>query len=112
MLVLQMLLRALCIRVGCHLALLYLVVCLKFYLDITYFACFSWFDKGSGNPTKNPNDPVGVDLARIGLGAPPRPLLVGATPRPSAPGLAGGEGWFCLLSVSPLSPFYLSFADA
>ena len=48
--------------------------------------------KSLGNPDENPNDPLGVDLALIGLGAPPRPLLVGATPLPSAAGLAGGEG--------------------
>ena len=68
--------------------------------------------KALGNPDANPNDPVGVDLARIGLGGPSRPPLVGATPHPSSPGLDGGEGWFCLFSVSVLSPFYLSFADA
>ena len=59
----------------------------------------------------NPNDPLGVYLTRIGLGVLSRPPLVGATPCPSAPGLAGGEGWFCLFSVSMLSLFYLSFAD-
>ena len=68
--------------------------------------------KALGNPDANPNDPMGVDLARISLGGPSRSPLAGVTPRPSGPGLDGGEGWFCLLSVSPLSPFYLSFADA
>ena len=68
--------------------------------------------KALGNPDENPKDPLGVDLTRIGLGAPLRPPLVGATPCPSAPGIAGGEGWFCLFSVSALSPFYLSFVDA
>ena len=48
--------------------------------------------KALGNPTKNPSDPVGVDLARIGLGAPPRPPLAGTTLGPSGPGHAGGEG--------------------
>ena len=67
--------------------------------------------KALGNPTENPSDPMGVDLAQIGLGALPRPPLVGVTPRPFAPGLDGGEGWFCLFSVFALSPFYLSFAD-
>jgi hypothetical protein len=32
---------------------------------------------------KNPSHPTGVDVTRIGLGAPPRPPLVGKTPRPS-----------------------------
>ena len=50
--------------------------------------------KALGNPNINPNDPLGVDLARIGLAGPLRPPLVGATPRPSALGLAGSEGWF------------------
>jgi hypothetical protein len=60
----------------------------------------------------NPNDPMGVDLARIGLGAPPRPPLVGMTPGPSGPGQASGEGYICLLfSISALSPFYLSLVD-
>ena len=66
--------------------------------------------KALGNFDVNPNDPLGVDLARIGLGGPSRPPLVGATPRPSAPGLASSEGWFCLFSVSVLSIF-LSFTD-
>ena len=97
---------------SCHLALLCLAICLKFYLDLTYFACFSWFDEGSRNPAKNPNDPMGVDLARIGLGAPPRPLLAGIAPEPSSPGQTGGEGYICLLfSIPTLCPFYLSFAD-
>ena len=68
--------------------------------------------KALGNNNTNPNDPMGVDLARIGLGGPSRPPLVGVTPRPFAPGLDGGEGWFCLFSVFALSPFYLSFVDA
>ena len=68
--------------------------------------------KALGNFDVNPNDPLGVDLAQISLGGPSRPPLVGATPRPSALGLAGGEGWFCFLfSISALSPFYLSFAN-
>ena len=66
--------------------------------------------KALGNPDANPNDPMGVDLARVGLGGPSRPPLVGVTPRPTASGLAGGEGWFCLFSVSVLSIF-LSFTD-
>ena len=68
--------------------------------------------KALGNPNINPNDPLGVDLARIGLGAPPRPSLVGMTPHPSGLGLAGGEGRFCFLfCVSALPSFYLNFAD-
>jgi hypothetical protein len=67
--------------------------------------------KALRNPDVNPNDPLGVDLARIGLGASPRSPLVGATPRPFALGPFGGEGWFCLFSIFALSPFYLSFAD-
>ena len=65
--------------------------------------------KALGNLDENPNDHMGVDVARIGLGVLPRPPLVGATPRPSAPGLAGGEGWFllvfCFCSISILFEF-------
>ena len=68
--------------------------------------------KALGNPDANPNDPIGMDLTWISLGGASRPPLVGATPRPSALALDGGEGWFCLFFVSALSPFYLSFADA
>ena len=53
--------------------------------------------KAIGNIDENPDDPLGVDLARIGLRAPPRPPLGGMTPRPSSPGLDGGEGCFLLL---------------
>jgi hypothetical protein len=64
-----------------------------------------------GNPNENPNDLVGVDLARIGLGAPPRPPLAGAAPGPSGLGQAGGEGYICLLLfVSVLCSFFLSSA--
>ena len=52
--------------------------------------------KALGKTDENPNNPLGVDLARICLGAPPRPPLVGMT-RPSGPGLAGDEGCFCFL---------------
>jgi len=62
--------------------------------------------KSLGNPDANPNDPLGVDLARIGLGGPSRPPLVGATPHSSALGLAGREGWFCLFFVSALFIFF------
>jgi hypothetical protein len=48
--------------------------------------------KALGNPTENPNDLVGVVLARIGLGALPRPPLAGTAPRPFGPGQASGEG--------------------
>jgi hypothetical protein len=68
--------------------------------------------KALENPDEYPNDPLGVDLAWIGLGAPLRPLLAGMTPHPSGPGLDGSECFFCFLfSVSALSLFYLSFAD-
>ena len=50
-----------------------------------------------GKTNENPNDPLGVDLARIGLGAPLRPPLEGATPRPSGPCLDGDEGCFLLI---------------
>ena len=50
-----------------------------------------------GRTDENPNDPLGVDLAWIGLGAPPRPPLGGPTPRPSSAGLDGGEGYFLFL---------------
>ena len=50
-----------------------------------------------GRADENPNDPLGVDLARIGLGAPPRPPLGGLTPHPSGAGLDGGKGYFLFL---------------
>ena len=56
--------------------------------------------KALRNIDENPDDPLGVDLARIGLGAPPRPPLGGTTPRPSGPGLDGGEGCFLLVVFS------------
>ena len=68
--------------------------------------------KALGTPNENPNDPAGVDLARIGFGAPPMPPLTGTAPGPSGPGKAGGEGYiFFLFSVSALSLSYSSFAD-
>ena len=50
-----------------------------------------------GKTDENPNDPLGVDLTWIGLGAPLRPPLRGATPLASGPGLDGGEGCFLLV---------------
>jgi len=51
---------------------------------------------------KKPYDPLGADVARIGLGAPPRPPLIGETPRPSGLGMEHGTGYsFC---------FFLSFS--
>ena len=50
-----------------------------------------------GRTNENLNDPLGVDLARIGLGAPLRPPLGGPTPHPSGAGLNGGEGYFLYL---------------
>ena len=49
--------------------------------------------------SKNPCDPPGVDVARIGLGAPPRPPLIGETPRPSGSVMEHGtcySFWFFL----------------
>ena len=60
---------------------------------------------------ENPYDPLGADVARIGLGAPPRPPLVGETPRPSGSGMEHGTGysfWF-FLSFSFSTP--CAFAD-
>jgi len=36
---------------------------------------------------KNPYDPLGTDIAQIGLGVPPRPPLIGETPYASGPGM-------------------------
>ncbi|CAD6215442.1 unnamed protein product [Miscanthus lutarioriparius] len=51
------------------------------YLDLT---------KALVDTDKNPYDASGMDVARIGLGAPPRPPLVGETPRPSGSGMEHG----------------------
>ena len=59
--------------------------------------------KAFGNPDAKPNDPLGVDLARIGLGGPSRPMLVGATPCPSA--LVKGPNWLAGVN-SLLKNFY------
>jgi hypothetical protein len=48
---------------------------------------------------KNPIDPVGTDVARIGLGAPPRPSLVGEIPRPSGPGMEHSIGCYYRFSL-------------
>jgi hypothetical protein len=37
--------------------------------------------------SKNPIDPMGMDVTQIGLGAPLRPPLVGKTPHPSSPSM-------------------------
>ena len=50
-----------------------------------------------GRTDENTTDSSGVDLARIGLGAPPKPPLGGPTPRPSSAGLDGGKGYFLFL---------------
>ena len=58
---------------------------------------------------KNPYDPPGADVARIGLGVPPRPPLVGETHHPSVPGMDHGIGcsfWF-FLNFSFSAPFAL-----
>lgn len=52
----------------------------------------------SANLTKaieNPSEPADQDLARVGLGAPPRPPLARVNPSPSRSGQAGGEGYIC-----------------
>ena len=67
--------------------------------------------KALRNIDENPDDPLGVDLARIGLGAPPRPPLGGTTPRPSGPGLDGGKGCFLLLVFYFCTTFYFGLAD-
>jgi hypothetical protein len=55
---------------------------------------------------------MGVDLAQIGLGAPPRPPLADTILGTSGLGQAGGEGYtYLLFSISVVCPFYLSFAD-
>ena len=60
---------------------------------------------------KNPCDPLGMDIAQIGLGAPPRPPLVGETPSPSVPSMEHCtcySFWF-FLSFSFYAPYV--FAD-
>ena len=68
-----------------------------FYFIRTYFDFSGGLTKALGNTNENPNDPLGVDLAQIVLGVPPRPLLAGATPRPSGLGVDGSEGLLLLL---------------
>lgn len=46
---------------------------------------------------ENAGDPVGEGLERVGLIVPPKAPLVGATPRPAAPGLDPGAG--CVLGA-------------
>ena len=60
-----------------------------------------------GRTIENPDDPLGVDVARIGLGAPPKPSLDGSTPRPSGAGLDGGECYFLFLVFLFLHYFYI-----
>ena len=67
--------------------------------------------KALGDTDENPDDPLGVDLARIVLGAPLRPPLGGMTPRPSSPGLDGGEGCFLLLVFRFYTIFDVGLAD-
>ena len=53
---------------------------------------------------KNPCDPTGMDVAWIGLGVPPRPPLIGETPRPSGLGMEHGTGCsYCLFLAFVLS---------
>jgi len=58
-----------------------------------------------GRTDENPNDPLGVDLTQIGLGALPKPPLGGLTPRPSGVGLDGGKDYFLFLVFR----FYIIF---
>ena len=62
-----------------------------------------------GRTDENPDDPLGVDLTRIGLGDPPKPPLGGLTPRPSGVGLDGGKGFFLFLVFALF--LYLVFAN-
>ena len=58
---------------------------------------------------KNPCDPLGVNVAQIGLGVPPKPPLIGETPRPSSPGMEHDtccSFWF-FLSFSFSAPYAL-----
>ena len=64
-----------------------------------------------GKTNENPNDPLGMDLTRIGLGAPPRPPLGGPTPRPSDAGLDGGKGYFLFLFFHFCIIFVFGLAD-
>ena len=76
-----------------------------------FFISLGGLTETLGRTNENLNDPLGVDLARIGLGAPPRPPLGGTTPRPSGPGLDGGEGCFLLLIFHFCTIFYFGLAD-
>ena len=67
--------------------------------------------KALGKTDDNPNNPLVVDLARIGLGAPLRHLLGGVTPCPSGPILDGGEGCFLLLVFHFCIIFCFGLAD-
>ena len=60
---------------------------------------------------ENPNDPLGVDLARIGLGSPPRPPLGGLTPHPFGASLDGGEGYFLFPTFCFCIFFIFGLAD-
>ena len=82
-----------------------------FYFIRTYFDFSGGLTKALGNTNENPNDPLGVDLVRIGFGAPLRPPLGGMTPRPSGSGLDGGEGCFLLLVFRFYTIFYFGLAN-
>ena len=64
-----------------------------------------------GRTDENPNDPLGVDLAWICLGAPSKPPLGGPTPRPSALGWMVAKVTFCFLIFISALFLYLVFAD-
>ena len=60
--------------------------------------------KALADTSKNPYDPMGMDVAQIGLGAPPRPPLIGKTPRPFGLGMEHGTGCsYCLFPAFVLS---------
>jgi hypothetical protein len=81
--------------------------CFMFWsFDLTCFGLVILVDltKALTNAGKDPADPAGMDVAQIGLGAPPRPLLFGETPRPSSPGMEHGTGCsYCLFLSFELS---------
>ena len=74
--------------------------CFIFWVFILiWFDYPSGFDEGPCRHRKNPCDPSGVDIVRIGLGVPLRPPLSGETPRPSGLGMEHDTGcsfWFFL----------------
>jgi hypothetical protein len=75
------------------------------YFALTSF-CFSEVVTGAlGSREELAN----ISIGQIGLELPPSFLIVGATPRPNAPGLEHGMG-LCLHLLSPL--YFLVFVRA